>query len=187
MKPSAFLILLLLFPACGLFSQLPYNPFIKEGAHWEIDNDECDFLGMCDPDDPSTDYIDVYHNFFKLEGDTIIDSFQYKKMYKAYWAECVNCNDPHIPNNRGSAPYSLYALFWEDTLAKKVYWKPITAICDTDSLFLDFSPLPGDSVTRTEFDLSGAPYSFGQYCITDKFKIDSANYSGFDSFQVHTS
>ncbi len=164
-------------------SQSSYNEFIKEGAHWQIDEYYCDELGTCDAGDPANFFMDTYHGYYKLQGDTLLDSILYKKMYKAYWAQCDNCPN-YMPRDRGSSCYKLFALLTEDTATKKVYWRPVIPLmCDTDSVFLDFSRQPADSFNVVCFE-STEPLT---YCITDSFTIDSSNNSGFDTFAVRTS
>ncbi|MDB5284694.1 MAG: hypothetical protein JWO06_3769 [Bacteroidota bacterium] len=181
-----FLILFVLLLSLNsqLKAQPAYNKFLVEGAHWEIDKFYCDWLGTCDPGAGAV-MTDVYHGFYKLEGDTIIDSTIYKKMYFCYWSQCFK--DPSFsevcPHSgpTGDITYRLFAFFSEDTIARKVYWRPLmTSQCPYDTVFLDFSWNMGDTVNlygNENFGIGGGPT-----CFNYKYGIDSVNNVGFQNY-----
>ena len=158
-----------------LFAQSSYNKFIVEGAHWKVDKYYCNPFGSCDAG-MGTIIFDTIHNFYKLEGDTTINSLVYKKLWHSQWGHCFGtCGQP-------TEPYSVIAYLIEDTLNKKVYWKPLTTSrCVSDSILFDFSWQIGDTLMiRDTINDGGFP------CSIDSFFVDSSNSSGFQNYSVRT-
>lgn len=82
-----------------------YNPTAVEGAHWIIRFDDMDTF------QPVDDLWEYY-----ASGDTTIDGLTYKKIYKR---DLVVTQDG--PPFEAEAPYLLFGLMRDDTVAKKVY------------------------------------------------------------------
>lgn len=99
--------ILLLFSALLLqqISAQDYNPTAVEGAHWIIRFDEMDTF------QPVDDLWEYY-----ASGDTTIDNYTYKKIYKRDLV--VTQNGPPF---EAEAPYELFGFMRDDTVAKKVY------------------------------------------------------------------
>lgn len=126
-----------------------YIPMVEEGKYWVylnyyISSDE--------------DYVPVSGHAITFEGDTIINSITYKKVYKHLLKGGHPCMYP--PCWQFTYPYqteskSLISFIREDTLAKKIYNLPIDpyGFCDTlEHLIFDFSLAIGDTVNSCIYD-----------------------------------
>jgi len=174
------------FPFIHISSGQAYRPFLNDSAHWTIEEDYC--LGYtCDPANApgANDCFVTSIYSFKLGGDTIVDSFVYKKLIQ-YIVTTVNTgsNSPCFwPVPSKFANCGVVGLLWEDTNARKVYIRKTnypTSKCwqDQDSLFFDFSLQIGDTMKIAASCLSALADSF--------YAVDSINYIGFNQYPVKT-
>jgi hypothetical protein len=187
MQNKGYLILLcqfLLFSAIS--AQSSYNKFVIDGVSWVISESYCTYYGgPCDAGNPSEGWIYTNTYYYKLEGDSLIDSVHYAKLFESFCANsCFNCGPPNGPPfYAGCNPYQLVALLTEDTINRKVFSRSINSSgCwnHYDSIFMDFSLVVGDSENLV-YNMDWV-----NLCDTNKFIIDSTNYTGFQSYPVKT-
>ena len=157
-----------------------YRPFLNDSAHWTMIEHEC--IGPCDPGDisnPNDCYTSNTYTY-KLSGDTVVNSFTYKKLTQnIVYSARSGTNQPYnYPYNNFVSPCTTVGLLWEDTIARKVYIKKIDSTslsCSrfSDSLFFDFSISVGDT---TQFAGECVPYSTN---VKNMYAVDSINYTDF--------
>ena len=162
---------------CGMCfcSAQAYQPFLVDSAHWTIEENQC--IGNCDPANPP-DAMDCYVTriyTLKLGGDTIVDSFVYKKLVQnIHTTVNTGGNGPCLwPVPSEVVTCGVVGLLWEDTTARKVYIRRTNYTTSsqwhtTDSMFLDFSLQVGDTL-------------FSQAFADTSYVVDSINYYGFNS------
>ena len=172
-----------LLSVTSVSSQTTYNKFIVDGAAWVVSENFCaGFGGPCDAGNPGGDMIYANTYYFKLAGDSLIDSTYYARLFVSVCANsCFGCGPPNGPDfYPGCGPYELAALLYEDTINRKVFvHNSYSQSCwnHYDSLFIDFSLAAGDSENLV--------YNF-DYCDTNAFIVDSINNTGFQSYPVKT-
>lgn len=177
MRKRATLLITLTFYCILSWGQNSYTPLLKEGAKWKVFSQYCDPFYGCDPG-MGLNLVFVYDTtYYRLGGDTIIDAVSYKKLYQSdYSYESAACGCP-IPGftpgpARCTAEY-VTGFIYEDTFARRVYYKPATSSCSIDSfLFANFSLQQGDSI-RFPYTTTG---NFTN-CDTSAFVVDSIGYS----------
>jgi hypothetical protein len=174
---TTLLLFLTLFCTAQICHSQAYRPFLNDSAHWTILEDFC--VGMCDPGIPNNSDCMVHDTYtFKLDGDTTIGLFAYKKLVRNEVRSVAPC---FWPFQSGVSPCMVVGLLWEDTLARKVYIHSIpnqlSTYCpeSSDSILFDFSKRVGDTLY------------FSRSCTLDSFFIvDSINHVGFGTFPVKT-
>jgi hypothetical protein len=139
MKPESIAIVLLLsLLSINLSGQ--YIPIVKEGKYWIYQN-------CFDEDHP----VPVSGHAITFQGDTIVNSVSYKKIYRYSLKGSHPCQFP--PCFEFELPYQsegkgLLALIREDTLQKMIFILPFGSgdiFCEpTEYLLFDFSLAVGD-------------------------------------------
>jgi len=111
-----------------------YNPIAVEGAHWIVRLDD---INTVEPVDGLWEYYS--------SGDTLIDSFTYRKIFKRDLV--ITQNGPPF---QADGSYQIFGLLRDDTVAKKVYAIQFneTNNCpiNEEYLLFDFSLNIGDTV-----------------------------------------
>lgn len=147
---SICLILLFFFASNILHGQ--YIPIVEEGKFWI-------YLNHQDEDHPSP----VSGHAITFEGDSIINSLRYKKVYILELAGEHSC--PYPPCFQFNFPYQttgkfLISFIREDTVRKKVFMLPdITAdlFCDSkEYLIFDYSLNMNDTLNPCIYQFIGA-------------------------------
>lgn len=145
-----------------------YIPMVEEGKFWI-------YLNYSDIDHPAP----VSGHAITFQGDTIINSFTYKKVYKHDLAGEHNCQFP--PCFQFDIPYqttskTLISFMREDAAGKKVFNLPVLnfGFCDTiEHLLFDYSLGTGDTINSCIYDFIGAGHpSWGivdSISVTEKF------------------
>ncbi len=119
---------------CSLKAQ-DYEPLVRENAHWVV----ADYVAG----------IILYDNFreYFTEGDTIVNSKLYKKVYKYI---LTPTNDNYQPPFDRTGPPQLFGMLREDTVNKIVFGillNPFTYDCFiTEDTLFDFSVSVNDSL-----------------------------------------
>jgi hypothetical protein len=149
-----FVLVVFLLSLQGVWGQ-EYRPMVVEGAHWL-----CEEYHPMIPPGPSFDFF--------IEGDTVINSVAYKKIYQRYFLYDEE-------NLVTIYPYEtlvkfVFGALREDTLAKKVYARffgldlsyrtnVFNFECPTDEEFLlyDFDVEAGDTLSGLCVFLGGEP------------------------------
>lgn len=118
-----------------------YHPFPESNAFWRTHEVDFSF-----PSDPALSNCDIY-----ISGDTLVNNIIYHKlMIIGEW----NYNYPFYIFGE-----QLFGILWQDTLAKKVYYRDKNSISCTacDSLLYDFNLQVGDTVFNNSYFMqSGA-------------------------------
>ena len=151
LKPLVILLFLFLFSKT---IQGQYIPMVEEGKYWIYLN----YFIQLD------DFLPVSGHAITFQGDTVINSVSYKKVFKLNLKGYHNC--PWPPCWQFTYPYQteskeLIAFIREDTLSKKIYNLPLSLyeFCDTtEHLIFDFSLAVGDTVNSCIYDFIGAMY-----------------------------
>lgn len=128
-----------------------YIPMVEEGKFWI-------YLNHIDSDHP----VAVSGHAITFEGDTIIGTLSYKKVYQLSLKGEHSCQFP--PCFQFDVPYVisskvLIAFIREDIADRKVYNLPIDpyGFCDTtEHLIFDYSLITGDTVNPCLFDFISA-------------------------------
>lgn len=136
---SLYLILFLfIFPIIGKTQS--YIPLVKDSVHW--------FVASTGPSLPPGFYNFIYE-YYSL-GDTLINSKQYKKIYRR---DIESVNNNHNAPYRPISNYSLFGVLREDTATKRVYsiiYQSIqwSSVCNSgqEELLYDFNMNLNDSV-----------------------------------------
>ncbi|MFN8285214.1 MAG: T9SS type A sorting domain-containing protein [Chitinophagales bacterium] len=156
--PVLTVIALLTF---GFIRAQGYQHFAIEGAHWKQRSTYA-------PNAPDLLYpYGETTSWFKLEGDSLVDTLSYKQFYLSASAIYHFDQTSSVSNN---SPWSLLGLIREDTLERKVFLRNlISGYCgplNEDTLLFDFSKNIHDSVM---ISLSACPGC----CLKDSFYIDT--------------
>jgi len=147
MRPESFVIIFLLSFAPKMI-QGQYIPMVEEGKYWIYLNYYI-----------SGDHLlPVSGHAITFEGDTIINSLSYKKVYKHLLKGGHPCMYP--PCWQFTYPYqteskSVISFIREDTLEKQIYNLPLLnwEFCDTaEHLIFDYSLGIGDTVNSCIYD-----------------------------------
>lgn len=147
MKHICFLLLIFLFTKNT--TAQAYQPFVVEGAHLEMTVGRC---YQCNPGgDPQCPSFYSGVDYFKMEGDSIVNDTLYKKLFisdSGSLFQYDNYYDTLTSTSVNCEPWELTALLREDTMLKKVYMlgQIGNLINQTDSILYDFSLLPGDTL-----------------------------------------
>jgi hypothetical protein len=128
-----------------------YIPIVEEGKYWI-------YLNHFDGQPP----MPVSGHAITLQGDTLVNSLSYKKVYWYKLSGWHNCPYPpcfqfHIPYQAESKV--LIALMREDLVQKKIYNLPLTdfGFCSpAEHLLFDFSLAIGDTLNDCLYDFIGA-------------------------------
>jgi hypothetical protein len=135
-----------------------YHPFPENNAVWIVSDGG--FLGnYC----PCECYTTCYYNQLRadsLNGDTLINSKVYKKLYRAYTTVTYFMNNPAtcVP---GCSPTPVYTYsnytykggIRQDTALKKVYFIPVGS--NNETLLYDFSLNVGDTLKQSYLSMGG--------------------------------
>jgi hypothetical protein len=105
-------------------SSAQYLPVVQQEGLWSSVRIHCNPTG--------SSFSSVY---FKFDGDTAIDQITYKKY--------IFSEDSDQQN------WFLWGFFREDTISKKVYYRPV--LPDNEGLVYDFGVSPGDKVVIENF------------------------------------
>jgi hypothetical protein len=175
---KALLLILLPLMAFELCYGQSYQPFVVEGAHWEMNEYRCEGCNSGEPYPQSS-----YTHYFKLEGDTIINSFPYKKLYHS-----LNGTTQYSSQytSHSCEPWIYVAALKENTLLKQVFivgslGAPCSITSNTDSLLFDFSLIAGD----TSKMFMASPIA-GIGCNDSSFIVDSVKIDSFHTYNTHT-
>ncbi|MFK7774967.1 MAG: T9SS type A sorting domain-containing protein [Saprospiraceae bacterium] len=161
------LITALLFsPLNQLLAQ--YIPMVEEGKFWI-------YNVHSNPDFPSSES----GHAITFLGDTIINSLNYKKVYKLELKGEHGCAVIEMPCWDFDYPYQteekkLISFIREDTTEQKVYNLPVSSIfCETEEhLIFDFSLDVGDSLNHCIYDFIDANDIYANdWGIVDSIKI----------------
>jgi len=144
-----FLVFAVLFLCAPKVLQGQYDPMVTAGKYWIYLN----YYLSADED-----LLPVSGHAISFQGDTIINSISYNKVYKHILKGGHPCMYP--PCWQFTYPYqteskSLISFIREDTLTKKLYNLPISpfGFCDTtEHLIFDFSLSVGDTVNSCIYD-----------------------------------
>ena len=153
MKYLPFIILSLLLISSKTV-QGQYEPMVEEGKYWIYMNY---FIS-------GDNFLPVSGHAITFQGDTVINSVTYRKVYRLELKGYHNC--PWPPCWQFNYPYqtestSLVSLIREDTLQKKVYNLPLLGwgFCDTvEHLIFDYSLMVGDTINSCIYDFILASY-----------------------------
>ncbi len=155
---------------CSLMTNMllgQYTPMVEEGKYWI-------YLDHEDEDHPKA----ISGHAVTFQGDTIVNSVSYKKVYQLSLKGYHNCQYP--PCFQFNIPYQsqgklLVALIREDTLQKKVFNLPLEnyGFCGTiEHLLFDFSLETGDTLNACLYDFIGAnPEYVFPLGIVDSIKV----------------
>lgn len=143
------LAFVVLFSCAPKILQGQYDPMVTEGKYWIYLN----YYISADED-----LLPVSGHAISFQGDTIINSISYKKVFKhllkgghpCMYPPCWQFTYPYQTENK-----SLISFIREDSLSKKVYNLPISpfGFCDTtEHLIFDFSLSIGDTVNSCIYD-----------------------------------
>lgn len=184
MKKLVLLFFLWAAVSAKISAQATYNHFVKDSVSWVISESYCDAFFNCDPggSGPAVFHLNTY--YYKLAGDTIVDSVQYKKMYLSFLTTCNGCPVTYPGHDTYCSPYRLVGYVNEDTLNRTVHYMGINAgDCwnPRDSLFMNFSLAVGDS-----FKLHYTATGISVNCDTSFFTVDSISNKGFRNYHVKT-
>lgn len=167
MKLASLITVLLFCLAPGMI-QGQYIPIVEEDKFWI-------YLHHWDEDHPEA----VSGHAITFQGDTVINSVSYKKVYRYGLNGGHNCQFP--PCFQFDRPYQsfgklLVAFIREDTVNKKVYNLPAEpyGFCDTsEHLILDYALEIGDTLNACLYDFIGAnpEYPFGPLGIVDSIQV----------------
>lgn len=144
----------------SLNSKAQYTPLVVDSAHW--------IVGICDSHVlPPTSYAWEYY----ILGDTIVNTVQYKKVYKRSWTSILCTLD------RPYNSYSLFSLIREDTLARKVYSTGGGYACPSgpDTVLYDFNLQIGDTFKSCLTDYMGGVV-IGGISLNSSFWLSSTTY-----------
>ena len=153
LKPLVILLFLFLFSKT---IQGQYIPMVEEGKYWI-------YLNYYISGD---DFLSVSGHAITFQGDTVVNSVNYKKVFRLNLKGYHNC--PWPPCWQFTYPYQteskeLIAFIREDTLSKKVYTLPLPlySFCDTtEHLIFDYSLAVGDTVNSCIYDFIQASSVF---------------------------
>lgn len=147
-----------------------YIPIVEEDKFWI-------YLYHWDEDHPEA----VSGHAITFQGDTVINSVSYKKVYRYGLNGAHNCQFP--PCFEFDRPYQsfgklLVAFIREDTVNKKVYNLPAEpyGFCDTsEHLIFDYSLEIGDTLNACLYDFIGAnpEYPFEPLGLVDSIQVVS--------------
>ena len=136
-----------------------FVPFLSNGQYiLMVEEDKCwIYLNYIDSDSPSP----FSGHAITLQGDTLINSINYKKVYRHQLKGSNNCPTP--PCWQFDIPYQseskeLISFIREDTIHRKIYNLPILSngFCDTgEHLIFDFSLKIGDTLNSCIYDFIG--------------------------------
>lgn len=161
MKTKIFLLLILIAPYYTK-AQHNYVPMAIEGAQWVYYNS----------DDDDIPPFDDYYFGYKIEGDTIINNLEYKKVYYRRFEPVENDGGPAYPPVYISQEY-LYGAIRDDIPNKKVYG---IQFCDPPNEFP-----PNNCPCDEEFLLYGFDMNIGdifnEFCIVEGSDISLVNIS----------
>ncbi len=137
------LILLIFFTPTLLNGQ--YTPFVEEGKFWIYEN-------HLNSDFPSA----ISGHAITFLGDTIINSFTYKKVYQLNLKGEHDCPPAQVPCWNFDYPYqteskAITALIREDTLNKKIY-NLLNSSTGEEALLFDFSLNVGDTLNNYVYE-----------------------------------
>lgn len=149
MKKASGLISLILIANNLLTGQ--YIPFVEEGKFWIYLN-----YSTSNPDLPKP----VSGHAITFSGDTVINSFSYKKVYKVNLKGGHNCAAWEMPCWDFDYPYQaesreIISFIREDTVNRKIYNLPDSGsgFCETaEYLLFDFSLHVGDTVNPCVYE-----------------------------------
>ncbi len=167
MRPGALIyIILLTFSAKMVHGQ--YIPIVEEGKYWI-------YLNHWDSDHP----VAVSGHAITFQGDTLVNSLNYKKVYKyqlkgshpCQFPPCFEFDIPYQPEGR-----FLFALIQEDTIQKNIFILPLGSgdiFCEPNEyLLFDFSLGVGDTLNDCVYDFIGANNdNFHSWGIVDSIKV----------------
>lgn len=167
MKPESISIVVLLsILSINLSGQ--YLPIVEEGKYWI-------YLNHWDSDHP----VAVSGHAITFQGDTIINSLNYKKVYSYQLKGSHPCQFP--PCFEFDLPYQsegrfLVALIREDTVQKRSFILPIGSgeiFCEPNEyLLFDFSLTVSDTLNDCVYDFIGANNNnFPTMGIVDSVKV----------------
>jgi hypothetical protein len=139
MRISYFILILsLLSWRSNLFAQ-PYYTLLKDGRNWI-------YTQMVSGEEPPVHIVLAFA--LSIQGDTIIQSNSYKKIYQRTLKK--NAGSTAVQNPKEILNTYLYALMREDTNARKVYMLPYSdtiSMCQpVEHLLYDFSLQEGDTL-----------------------------------------
>lgn len=118
-----------------------YHEFPDSNAVWNISAQGCCWADCGGPPSPNPVVADHLFSYY-INGDTIIDSISYHKLYKS-GSTHTHCASPTSFNSW--TYYDDYFLaFREDTALRKVFW--VGPSSTTEYLWYDFSAGVGDTI-----------------------------------------
>lgn len=156
-----------------------YDPFVIEGAHWEMNEASCN---GCNDGFPFPSSVNTH--YFKIEGDTTINSIGYKKLLKSSKGE-LHLSSQNIQHF--CEPWSQVAVLREDTIQKRVYIVGTLGVScsnyfSTETLLFDFSLNVGD----TSRLFMASPVVFIG-CNDSVFVVDSVKIDSFPIYSISNS
>jgi hypothetical protein len=163
------LFTILLFSLVSNMLQGQYIPIVEEDKFWI-------YLYCWDEDHPQA----VSGHAITFQGDTVINSVSYKKVYRYGLNGGHHCQFP--PCFEFDRPYQsftkqLVAFIREDTVSRKVYTLPLLHyefFCDTvEHLILDYALSIDDTLNTCLYDFIGAKpeYPFEPLGIVDSIQV----------------
>lgn len=144
MKIKSYKLIILIFFTTNLLNA-QYTPFVEEGKFWIYEN-------HLNSDFPSA----ISGHAITLLGDTIINSFAYKKVYRLNLKGAHDCPPAQVPCWRFDYPYQteskeITAYIREDTLNKKIY-NLLNSSTGEEALLFDFSLNVGDTLNNYVYE-----------------------------------
>lgn len=154
-----------------------YQKFVVEGAHWKMAETGCP--NGCNGG------LNLYPHFdntywSKLEGDTIVDSFTYKKLYTSKYLDFQPAQSIHQVQ---ASSWIYSAIVREDTLSRVVFFRGEIGTCSlptsSDTILFDFSKQQHDTIVSSVIS-SNVPLD----CNSQNFSADSTYSSQFNNSEA---
>ncbi|MBI4646378.1 MAG: T9SS type A sorting domain-containing protein [Bacteroidia bacterium] len=167
-----YLFVLIIFCQTEFAYTQAYNPLIEDNKYWDVLH-FCGFLT-----NPICGYCDDEGRYF-LNGDTIINGKEYKKIYVSGFIKNNTVPDPYFcpPYLVDTVSFFTHRFIREDTLEKKVYYfdeeiysNYSACIVDGEVLLYDFNYEQGDTLK-----IITASYDCEFHCIVDTVKYELIN------------
>lgn len=156
-------------------AQSAYRPMLTDSAELKVDVFYC--LDCNQYQGPPIEYYYTY--YYKLDGDTLIDSVSYHTMYRSFYFSCPHCPQGQYLYNPYCSGFYPYLFLREDTTLRKVFFYDTQA--GRDSVLLDYSLNVGDS-----FYVTYQQYNFNPDHDSGYIYVDSIGWTNLSGDTVKT-